>query len=66
MAMRKAMRSYACGVTSNALGWLHAFPGDHAVSRLHAPWGDMKLPLYVGFNRLVSGCRFAHETKHQF
>eukprot|EP00439_Symbiodinium_sp_Y106_P071015 s3953_g12.t1 len=50
--MRKAMRSNACGVTSNALGWLHAFPGDHAVSRLHAPWGDMKLPLYVGFNRL--------------
>ena len=43
MAMRKAMcsyASYACGVTSNALVWLHACPRDHAV-----PWGDIKLPL---------------------
>ena len=49
MAMRKAMCSYACGVTSNALVRLHAFPRDHAVARLHAPWGDIKLPLVGHF-----------------
>ena len=45
MAMGKAMCSNACGVTSNAVEKLDAFARDHAVSRLHVPSGDVKLPL---------------------